>query len=82
MCNGCDVHNVYTSHLCRFFTKLAKPVPWYMKYTWMVMWKWVGPIVMFVIFFASIILQLIDPLKYTVYLNVRIWGRGVGGGGT
>ena len=38
----------------------------------MIMWKWVGPIVMFVIFFASVILELIDPLKYTVYLNVRM----------
>ena len=45
-----------------------------MQFTWMIMWKWVGPIVMFVIFFASVILELIDPLKYTVYLNVRIPG--------
>jgi hypothetical protein len=43
-----------------------------MQFIWMIMWKWVGPIVMFVIFFASVILELIDPLTYTVYLNVRL----------
>ncbi len=31
------------------------------------MWKWVGPIVMFIIFISSVILQVINPLRYTVY---------------
>ena len=34
------------------------------------MWKWVGPIVMFIIFLGSVINEIVDPLKYTAYVNV------------
>ena len=43
-----------------------------MRYLWIIMWKWVGPIVMFIIFIASVILQLVYPLKYSVYRDVRM----------
>ena len=54
----------------RFFSELAKPVHRYLKLIWIIMWKLVGPIVMFIIFFASIILQLVDPLSYSVFHSV------------
>ena len=63
----------WIQNLPRFFTELAKPVHRYLKRIWIVMWKWVGPIVMFIIFIASIILQLIDPLNYSVFRNVSDW---------
>ena len=54
----------------RFFAELAKPVHRYLKMIWVIMWKWVGPIVMFIIFIASIILQLVHPLNYSVFRGV------------
>ena len=68
MCEHSD--HLYIISLFRFFTDLAKPVRRYSRFTWIVMWKWVGPIVMFVIFVASVISEIIDPLTYTVYSNV------------
>ncbi len=34
------------------------------------MWKFVGPLIMIVIFFSSVFREIKDPLKYTVYKNV------------
>ena len=59
----------FLSH--RFFTDVAKPVHRYLRYMWVIMWKWVGPIVMFIIFVASVLHQIIDPLHYSVFRNVR-----------
>lgn len=60
----------YSLFLYRFFTDLAKPISVRLKRNWIIMWKWVGPIVMFIIFLGSVINEIVDPLKYTAYVNV------------
>lgn len=39
-------------------------------YLWTAMWKFVGPGIMIIIFFASVLRELIEPLTYAVYKNV------------
>ena len=37
---------------------------------WTVLWKYVNPVVMFVIFVGSIVVQLVNPLRYQQWRNV------------
>jgi len=40
------------------------------RYLWTILWKFVGPVIMVIIFVGSIIREIISPLSYTVYRNV------------
>lgn len=64
------VTDVRIYYFCRFFTDYTKPYHNYLIILWIIVWKWVDPIVMFVIFIASVILEIVRPLTYTVYQNV------------
>ena len=48
-----------------------------MRHMWMVLWKYVDPLIMLVIFFASVLREVIEPLTYAVYRNVSEGGVGV-----
>ncbi len=56
----------------RFFTEYADPYHKHLIILWIVVWKWVDPIVMFVIFVSSVVLEIVRPLTYSLYINVSI----------
>ena len=61
----------------RYFNEFTKAYHPFMCHMWMVLWKYVDPLIMLVIFFASVLREVIEPLTYAVYRNVS--GGGVGG---
>ena len=60
------------SSLCRYFNVYAKSYHRVLLYLWTVLWMWVDPIIMLVIFFAALFREIIDPLRFTVYRNVSL----------
>lgn len=60
----------------RFFTDYADPYNKYLLILWIVLWKWVDPIIMFLIFVSSVVLEIVKPLTYSVYSQVSLLGSG------
>lgn len=58
--------------MCRYFNTYATAYHPSMIYLWTIMWKFVGPLIMLIIFFASVLREIIDPLTYTVYRDVSL----------
>lgn len=58
--------------LHRFFTEYTTPYHKYLVVFWTIMWKWVDPIIMFIIFISSVILEIVHPLTYALYRDVSL----------
>lgn len=54
----------------RFFKEFTDPYYKKLVYLWIVMWKWVGPIVMLIIFVSSLIRAIVVPPDYERYDEV------------
>lgn len=63
------VCNIYLFILfLSFFSKVAtRPVSPRMIMFWTVLWKFVNPIVMLIIFLGAMFTELINPLQYVAY---------------
>ena len=51
----------------RFFDGVQYNIHPYMKKLWWFIWTFLSPIIMIIIFFGSVINELIKPLHYTVF---------------
>lgn len=56
----------------RYLSEVTHTVHRYLATFWWIMWTFVDPAVMFVIFIGSVISQLITPLEYTAYGFVNV----------
>ena len=52
---------------CRFFSGTKAKVHKYVQFFWWIIWSFISPITMLVILLGSFIVEILKPLKYSVY---------------